>query len=141
MKKIQLTFHLRQHLSVVWDCLSNMRRFAEVHPVMERATQTGPGKYRMHERLPVACFKVPFSYPVVLALTKEPHTVKMHAIVMGLTHIHLEFRLFSEGNGTRVEEHASIRSPLPVHGAMRKAFEKYHPQLFEAIDRQQPLTH
>ena len=140
MSSIHLQFQVPQPLPMVHLCLSDMRRFAEVHPVMERALPLGPDRFRMIERLPLLFLKVRFSYPAVVKSTSDPPTVTMDATVMRLARIHLAFRLFPEGNGTRVEEHATISSPLPVHRAMRKAFQKYHPLLFEAIGRQAAHT-
>ena len=132
---MHLVFRINQAQAVVYECLTDAQKFAEVHPVIYKAEKISAHQYLMYERLGIGILSCPFSYPVEILSNSAEQSVEMKAVVMKTVAIEIKFSLTTEGNYTIVNEDVTFKSWLPLSGIMGIIFKKYHRQLFENIEQ------
>ena len=128
-----LQFEVNKPLSVVFDYLTNMQRFVEVHPVIYKIDTIAPHSYRMYETLKLLFLPISFSYPATVSVEKE--RIIMQAVVYKVVRIRLQFDLKSSEKGTIIDEMIDFDTFLPVRFFMSLIFKKNHQALFERIER------
>lgn len=130
---MHLTFTVNQPANLVFNYLTNMQKFASVHPVITRIVPTGKHQYVVHETLRMAFLPVSFTYPITVESDRAKNWVKMQARVMGLIRIGINFRISTEESLTVVEEVINIIAPAPLRFVIESIFKKQHELLFKTI--------
>jgi carbon monoxide dehydrogenase subunit G len=132
---MKLLFSSKKSANFIFEYLSDMQKFASVHPVISKIEPKGSNNYLVHETLKFGPIPLSFTYPISIEKRDTEHLVLMKATVMKLTKIELEFVLKKDGENTLVEEIIQIKSPLPIGFIMESVFRKQHTQLFKNIEQ------
>ncbi|MDX2284432.1 MAG: SRPBCC family protein [Bacteroidia bacterium] len=130
---LELEFRLQASPDAVFGFLADMQQFAAVHPVISRIEARGGDRYQVYETLQAGFIPVSFSYPATVSADRAARTVVMHATVMRVTHIEMQFEVTGTPGGAIVRERIRFRTPLPIRGLMRRTFRRLHGELFSAI--------
>lgn len=131
---MELTFKLNKTTDFIFEYLTDMRKYASFHPAISRIDNVGDNKYIVHETLKLGFIPISFSYPVTIEQFFDTKIVKMHALVMKLIKIEIQFVLKKDVHNTIVEEHIQFISPIPVEFLLEGIFRKHHTQLFKNIE-------
>jgi carbon monoxide dehydrogenase subunit G len=147
-----LHYHLNQPAAVVFDCLTDMQKFASVHPVIYRVEEKSASNYLVYERLKMLFIPVSFTYPVKVEsdiLTQAPSVskglpaarqdsftgkIRMDSLVKGMAKIEIHFSIREENGNTTVEETLVFSSRLPIKKMFQRLFKKQHAKLFRNIE-------
>lgn len=131
---MHLRFTINQPANLVFKYLTDMQKFASVHPVITRIVPSGNHQYVVHETLQMAFLPVSFTYPVTIESDQAKNWVKMQARIMRLVTIRMNFTICTEGRLTVVEESIDFNAPAFLRFVMQSIFRKQHEQLFKTID-------
>ncbi len=131
---MDLTFRIRQTSNYIFDHLTDMQKFASVHPVITQIDNTGNDSYLVFETLTFGFIRFPFTYPMTTSNNQLEKTVLMRATVMKLIHAEMRFVLKPENDFTVIKETINFKSPLPITSIMQRVFTKQHNQLFKNIE-------
>lgn len=131
---MDLTFELKQPVELVLNYLTDMQKFASVHPVITKIEKTGTDAYMVYEKMKLGFIPYSFTYPVTIGHNVEKGTVTMRAVVMKMTRIEMVFSVEPSENGSTVREHIEFRSPLPIRRTMEKVFREQHQKFFQNLD-------
>lgn len=132
---MELTFALKKSPAFVFDYLTDMDKFAKVHPVITKIEHLGSGDYLVYETLKLGFIPYSFTYRVTIASDPVLNRIVINAVVMKMTRITMDYSIRPEGNGSVVDEIITIKSALPVKGIVQKVFREQHHQLFTNIDK------
>ena len=132
---MKLSFALLKSPDFIFDYLTDMDKFASIHPVITKIEKTGENKFRVHETLKLGFIPFSFTYPVTIESEVANKTVSIKATVMKMTHIDMNFSIRQEGDISIVEEIITFKSILPVKTFMEKIFREQHTLLFQNMDR------
>ena len=130
-----MTLHylVSQPLTVVFEHLTQIDKFVDVHPVIFKAETTGVGTYKMYEKLKFGFIPVMFLYPASIAFDKERSIVTMKAVVMKIVHVEIHFKLTEKDGQIEVIEDIQFRTFLPIKFILRSIFKTQHGLLFRNI--------
>lgn len=131
---MNLSFRIKKSTEFVFDYLTDMQKFASVHPVISHIDKDNDNSYLVLETLKVAMLPFSFTYPVHIKKSKAEKIVIISATVFKWTKITMIFFLKAEGEYTVVEEKIRFKSPLPIKFIMEKTFKKQHTVLFKNIE-------
>ncbi len=131
---MKLSFRIKKTVEFIFDYLSDMQKFASVHPVISQIEGTGTDSYLVHETLKFGFLPFSFTYPVTVEKNTLLNVVIVRATVFKLTKIEMKFILKKESNYTLIEENIQFSSPLPIRLIMQRIFRKQHEQLFRNIE-------
>ncbi|GAB4020664.1 hypothetical protein GCM10028808_62750 [Spirosoma migulaei] len=131
---MHLTFTIDQPADLVFKYLTDMQKFASVHPVITKIVPAGNQQYVVHETLRIAFLPVSFTYSVTVESDRAKNWVKMLARVMKLVTIRMNFTIRTENSRTVVEEIIDFNAPVPLQFVMQPIFRKQHELLFKNID-------
>ncbi len=129
-----LYFRIKKSPDIILDYLTDMQKFASVHPVISKIEKTTEGKYIVHETLKLGLFPFSFTYPASIESRPLHNTIIIRATVMKLTKIEMTFVLKAEKDATVVEESIKFKTLLPVKFIMEGVFRAQHTQLFKNIE-------
>lgn len=127
---MKLNFEIPKSTFFVFNCLSDMQKYAQVHPVIDKISSLGSGRYTVYETLKFAFIPISFTYPVHIEPDVTTMSVHMRATVMHLVKINMYFVLNQHKGICKVEETIEFDSILPISFLMKKIFKKQHTQLF-----------
>lgn len=127
---MDLSYNINKKPAYVFDHLTDMQKFAAIHPVITAIDKTGGNKYLVHETLKAGPFAFSFKYPVTINADAQMNTIVMKAVVMKITTVEMTFILKPQQDGTRVNENITFRSPLPIRSVLEKVFKEQHALLF-----------
>jgi hypothetical protein len=136
---MQLDHVLPASPEVVYACLTDMQRFAVLHPVIYRIVELGNGRYRIHERMPGLSW-LRFSYPAEVQGDTDKMHVYMQAKVFGLVRVRMVFELVPLADGCAVKESVDFQTWLPVKRRLERTFRAQHLQLFANIAAAYPAS-
>ncbi len=63
---MELTFKLQRAANLVFDYLTDMQKFASVHPVIYQIDAKRDGSYLVHEKLRIGFIPFAFTYPATV---------------------------------------------------------------------------
>jgi len=129
-----LTYTLNKSPDFIFDYLTDMDKFASIHPVITRIDSLGDSRYLVHETMKLGFIPYSFTYPVSIANDAREHKVTIRATVMKMTHIEMDYVIRAQGEGSIVEETITFRSILPIKGMMEKLFREQHALLFRNMN-------
>lgn len=131
---MKLIFRLKKSPGIIFDYLTDMQKFASVHPIISKIEKTTDGHYIVHETLKLGFIPFSFTYPATVENKPNDSIVIIRATVMKLTTIEMTFIIKPESNSTVVEEYISIKSILPVRRLMESTFRTQHSKIFRNIE-------
>ena len=138
-KRMTLLFKIKKPSNQVFDILSDMNKFTEVHPVISEIKSIKDGSYLIHETLKFGFIPFSFTYPATVE-SINPNKVSFQATVMKVVTIKMDFNIQSDNDHSIIEEKISIKSILPVKGIIRKVFKEQHEKLFKNIEDHNPAV-
>lgn len=131
---MKLSFILRKDLSLVYDYLTDMRKFVLVHPIISQIDNIGKDRYLVHEELKIGIIPFSFTYPVTIEKNEFDKMVVIRATVFKITKIEMKFNLRIDNGYTIVDEEIQFNTPLPIKFFLKKVFMEQHEILFKNID-------
>lgn len=131
---IQLRFSCNKAQKIILAVLSDMQRFAAVHPIIQRIDALGGDQFRVHETVRFGLIPYSFTYRVERTMDPALPSVRMRATIQGMTTLDMEFMVVPNGSGSLITETVEIRSALPIKGYLRRLLREQHTQLFRNID-------
>lgn len=131
---MNLVFRINKPIDFVFEYLTDMQKFASVHPVISKIDNLGNNTYLVHETLKFAFIPFSFTYPVNIIRSDENKTITIKATVMKITQITMTFTLRSESAFTVINETIDFNTILPVKSIMQSIFKKQHEQLVKNIE-------
>ena len=105
-----LSFTLHKSPDFIFDYLTDMDKFASIHPVITKIEKTGENKFLVHETLKLGFIPYSFTYPVTIESEVANKTVSIKATVMKMTHIDMNFSIQTAGDQSVVKETISFKS-------------------------------
>lgn len=131
---MKLSFRIKKDIDFIFDHLTDMQKFASVHPVIFKIDKTGQESYLVHETLKFGFIPFSFTYPVTISKYDFDKIVIIRATVFKLTKIEMKFVLKTDSDFTLIDEEINLKTLLPVKFIMQSIFEKQHKQLFKNIE-------
>jgi carbon monoxide dehydrogenase subunit G len=131
---MKLTFLTSKSLDQTFDYLTDMQKFAAIHPVISKIIDKGEQHYLVYETLSFAGIPFSFTYPVFVSSDHKNNTVTFKATVFKFTKIEMYFLLRTENNNTIIEEEILIKTVLPIKFLMQHIFKTQHSQLFKNLE-------
>lgn len=128
---MNLSFKIHQSTTAIFEFLTDMQKFASVHPVIKKIEHLSENNYLVYERLTFGFIPFSFTYPVAVEQNFGEKKVTIRATVMRFTKIEMAFELSALGNSTVINETITFKSPLPIKNIMANVFRKQHTLLFE----------
>lgn len=126
---MKLQYTLNQPIDTVFECLSNMQKFCDAHPVIYKIDMLGNNEYRFYEKQ----LFFTFSYCVSLTETKPVTYVSMYSKVQPGVSLNLYFRLKAEGGITYVEEEVDVKAPIIIKQVFERILKSAHQKMFANI--------
>jgi carbon monoxide dehydrogenase subunit G len=111
----------------------NMERFAEVHPLIQSATLTGPHQYLIRERMAFSFFKFTYKAEVSTHHGNEIHYIA-YPFFLVLT-IKFKFAFLKEENATIITESIHIKGPTLVAHILKRAVIYAHKKVVKHIKK------
>lgn len=131
---MELHFNVSKPIDLVFEYLTNMDLFVQIHPVIYKSVERAPFSYQVYEKMNIGIIPYKFNYPVILSSDSANKIIDMKAVVSGLVHIDMQFQLSTVTLGTNITETVTFKSKLPVKVLMEKVFKKQHKLLFENLN-------
>ena len=131
---MKLSFKIHKSLDLVFDYLTDMQKFALVHPVIFKIDSIGQESYLVHETLKFGFVPFSFTYPATIEKNISDKKLTIRATVFKLTKIEMNFILKADSEYTIIDEEIHFKSPLPVKFIMKKVFKQQHEKLFKNIE-------
>jgi len=129
-----LTYTLSKPPGFIFEYLTDMGKFASIHPMITRIDSLGDTRYLVHETMKLGSFPYSFTYPVTVEGDAGNHKVTIRATVMKMTHILMEYTIREEAGQSIVEETITFKSILPIKVVMEKLFREQHALLFRNMN-------
>ena len=130
-----LSFSLHKSPDFIFNSLTDMDKFAALHPVITKIERLSDNRYLVYETLKLGFIPYSFTYFATMESNWANKTVSIKATVMKMTHIEMNFSIRQEGGVSIVEEIITFKSILPVKTFMEKIFREQHTLLFQNMDR------
>ncbi|MBK9673165.1 MAG: hypothetical protein IPO70_13185 [Bacteroidetes bacterium] len=131
---MKLSFVIQKESDIVFDYLTDMQKFASVHPIISSIDPLSNENYLVHETLKIGFITFAFTYPVTLIKDEQSKIVIIKATVFKLTRIEMKFSLVADKDFTRIEEEILFKTILPIKNIMKRIFTKQHQLLFKNIE-------
>lgn len=111
----------------------DMERFADVHPLIQSATSTGPHQYLIRERMAFSFFKFNYKAEVSLHHGNEVHYIA-YPFFLVLT-IKFKFAFLKEEQATIITESVHIKGPKIVAFILKTAVVYAHKRVVKHIKK------
>jgi len=131
---MNLKFEINKPIHIVFEYLTDMRKFVSVHPVISKIDNISGNNFLVHETLTLVVIPISFTYPVTIDQNFNEKKEVIRAKIMKIIGIEMSYSLTSENNSTIVNETISFKSPFPIKSLMQKTFKKQHTVLFKNIE-------
>ena len=131
---MKLSFRIKKQADFVYDYLTDMQKFASVHPLISKIDEIGHQKYLVHEYIRWGIIPVSFTYPVTIESYRAKNLILMQAVVMKLIKIEMVYVLSADDDFTVIDENITVKSPLPIKSIIERIFRKQHGLLFKNIE-------
>jgi len=131
---MNLKFEINKPIHIVFEYLTDMRKFVSVHPVISKIDNISGNNFLVHETLTLVVIPISFTYPVTIDQNFNEKKVVIRAKIMKIIGIEMSYSLTSENNSTIVNETISFKSPFSIKSLMQKTFKKQHTVLFKNIE-------
>jgi carbon monoxide dehydrogenase subunit G len=131
---MNLSFTVKKSIDFTFDYLTDMEKFASVHPIISKIDSTGNESYLVHETLKIGFIPFSFTYPVTIEKYIIEKKVVIRATVFRLTKVNMEFELMSVNGYTLIKEEIRFYTCLPIKFILKKVFKEQHERLFRNIE-------
>ena len=131
---MNLKFEINKPIHIVFEYLTDMRKFVSVHPVISKIDNISGNNFLVHETLTLVVIPISFTYPVTIDQNFNEKKEVIRAKIMKIIGIEMSYSLTSENNSTIVNETISFKLPFPIKSLMQKTFKKQHTVLFKNIE-------
>jgi carbon monoxide dehydrogenase subunit G len=131
-----LNYSLTKPAEEVYTYLSDMNKFAEVHPVIYKAEQLGESEYVCFEKIKFGFIPFDFKYKVYLKNSIVNNYIEMDSPIRKGVHLQLKFSLTTINNKTEITETILIKANFIVRMIFQNIIRKVHKQLFTNIENQ-----
>lgn len=131
---MHLTHRLTLPPDVAFRWLAEPDRFVRVHPLITAMTPTGPGSYRVRERVARGPLPLHFTYPAWIEVDEAERVVQVRVRIWRLIRSTMIFRVVSDGRGSRVEEEVELHAPLLVGRFLEQVIREEHGKLFRTLE-------
>ena len=138
---MNLIFKVNATIDVVFNYLTNMQKFAAIHPVITKINSLGNNNYLVYETLKIGFIPISFTYPVNVVQNEIAKKVVIRATVMKVNKIEMIFNLTTKSQATIIEESITFKTFFLLKPIMKSIFKKQHLQLFKNLDLAQGKTH
>ncbi len=132
---MNLTHKLKKPADFVFAHLTDMQKFAAVHPVIYKINRLDGNTYLIFEKLKIGFIPYSFTYTATVESHSANKMVLLRANVMNLATIEMHFAIKASGSGCIVSETITFESALPVKAIMKPVFRKQHTRLFLNIEQ------
>jgi len=132
---MKLTFKSKKSVSEIFEYLSDMQKYAAVHPIISKIETCNEHNYLVFETLKFGFLSLNFKYPVCVMAYFFKLKIVMNAVVMKFTKIEIVFELQAVNQFTIINETINFKSPLPVTVFLKRIFKKQHEQMFRNIEQ------
>ncbi|KOY87128.1 hypothetical protein AD998_14110 [bacterium 336/3] len=136
-----LYYKLNKSIALIYTYLTDMQKFASVHPIISKIEKTNENTYLVYETLRVGFIPFSFTYPVHIQADESTRCVTMKAKVFGMVEIEMMFRLFEtlgqspqDESMTKIEETIKFKSLFPIASFVKSIFKTQHKKLFQNIE-------
>ena len=138
-KNTQKEFTLHHQISkpagAIFNCLTDMKSFVAVHPIINNMEYLGENTYKVSETLPWGLIPCSIRYRATVDIYYESKKIVMTAAIMRFVNIEIVF-IITEGSGySLIEEKLSFKTSLPILQILKKTFTKQHTRLFKNIEQ------
>jgi carbon monoxide dehydrogenase subunit G len=127
------TYKIKKSAEFIFEYLTDMRKFASVHPVISKIESLGQNKFLVYETLKLGFIPFSFAYPVSIESNKEQKKIVMHATVMKINKIEMIYDIKEDKGVSVVNEQINFKSILPIKFIMERIFKKQHAEFFENV--------
>lgn len=131
---MKLTYTIQKPVDFVFGCLTNMRTFLLVHPVITKVNYLEKEQYLIFETFKWRFFSCSFTYPATIESDYESKRVVMTATVMEICTIEMVFDIEEAQGFAIVKEVVTFKTKLPIKLILGQIFKKQHAQLFKNIE-------
>jgi len=131
---MQLEHTSSKSIEFILDYLTDMDKFASIHPVISKIKPLGRQHFIVYETLQIGPVPWSFTYPAQVILGQDGMSVTIKAIVMKVTKIEMVFEISKIGPHSLIKEKIHMETPLPVKKMMQKIFKKQHLQFFKTLE-------
>jgi hypothetical protein len=114
-----LDHKIKQQADVVFNYMTDMKKFVSMHPIIFKMDDLGNGNYKVYEKLKLLGIPTTFTYSATVTGDPQNKTVNIKAVVMKMTHIEMNFTIKQEGDQSHIHETVTFKSPLPIKGIMK----------------------
>jgi carbon monoxide dehydrogenase subunit G len=115
--------------------LTDMHKFAEVHPVIYKAEKISEIEYRLYEKIKFLFIPFSFSYKVKIEKVELMNLVILSSKVQRGVYLELSFFLNPVNGRTEIEETIYIKAPVIIKQIFSNTIKKVHKELFENIEK------
>lgn len=118
----------------VFPCLSDMQKFADVHPVVYKVEQLGEKEYLFYEKIKILFIPIRFTYNVKIESMEVNKQVSVYSTIIKGIFLHLNFTFETKGSQTEVEETFTIKAPFIIQQLFLLIIVDVHKKLFKNIE-------
>lgn len=129
-----LQYKISKPVNVIYDELSNMINFVNVHPVVYKVDRVGENEYTFYEKITVLFIPFRFNYKVNVDALEKNRMITMSSVVRKGVLLKLEFILEPQKNHTEVIERVSIKANVFVRLIFENVLTRVHKKLFFNIE-------
>ena len=131
---MQLTYNINKPVNQVFSYLSEIKKFAHIHPLIKKVKIIGINEYMIYEKMNFGFISRSVIYPATIKADYASKKITMEAVVKKLVTIRLHFTITENGNGALIKEEIAIQSKLPVKGIVEKICRKQHGLMFQNME-------
>ena len=132
---MQLSYQFDHSCEHVFSYLTDPKKFTSVHPIITKLEKIDKDTYKVYESMELGPFPYNFTYKAQFFPNFENYQLTIKAVVSGIVHITMDFRLQDFDGKCHLVEDVTFKSVLPVARMMEKVFREQHQTLFENIER------
>jgi carbon monoxide dehydrogenase subunit G len=130
-----LEYKIKKSVAEVFDILSDMQKFTDVHPLVYKVEQVADSKYKVFEKVKMGFLNLDFTYYAIAHKNETEKTISIDAKVHLVNNFGMRFKLTEDGDYTKVLEEVIIKTPLPIKSYMEGLFREQHAILFQNLEK------
>ena len=119
----------------LFQYLSDMQKFTDVHPVIYKAELIGENEYLIYEKLKFLMIPFKFTYKAILKNVELDKTVSMYSEVQKGVHLNLRFDFKTLNQKTEITETVEIKANPITKLILGNTIKRAHRKLFENIEK------
>lgn len=133
-KNMKLNYVLTKNIDTVFSYLTNMEKYAAIHPVISKIDSLDNNHYLVHETLRICFIPISFTYPVTLKIDSTQNRIEMNAVVMKVNKVFMTFQISQNDKNTLVKEQITFKTLPGSSFILKKIFKKQHQLFFKNLE-------